>query len=119
MESPYLRLFQQIPDYKFLKVFGCACFPHLWFYDSYKSVFHLKECVFIGFSGDRVSGNPASSNCASCDPAFGNPASNYPASVDPLSGNLASNNPASCECAFGNLASNNPSVENDPLKCQQ
>jgi hypothetical protein len=49
-KSPFFLLNFQFPDYKFLKSFGCACFPFLRPYNSHKLDFHSKECVFLGYS---------------------------------------------------------------------
>jgi len=48
--SPYELLFHKSPDYKFLKVFGCECWPYLRPYNSHKFAFRSKPCVFIGYS---------------------------------------------------------------------
>lgn len=49
-KSPFFLLKFQFPDYKFLKCFGCACFPFLRPYNSQKVDFHSKECIFLGYS---------------------------------------------------------------------
>jgi hypothetical protein len=46
-KSLFEKLFNQIPDYKFLKVFGCACFRP---YNSHKFSPRSKECLFLGYS---------------------------------------------------------------------
>lgn len=38
-QVPYIALFHTKPDYKFLKVFGCACFPLLRPYNAHKLEF--------------------------------------------------------------------------------
>jgi hypothetical protein len=48
--TPLERLFDQKLDYSFLRVFGCACWPHLRPYNSHKLQFRSKQCVFFGYS---------------------------------------------------------------------
>jgi len=48
--QPLKPLFHKSPDYKFLKVFGCECWPYLRPYNSHKFSFRSKPCVFIGYS---------------------------------------------------------------------
>jgi hypothetical protein len=50
METPLERLLGGTPDYTFLKVFGCACWPHLRPYNRRKLEFYSKQCVFLGYS---------------------------------------------------------------------
>jgi histone deacetylase 1/2 len=49
MKTPVKLLFHEPPDYTFLKVFGCACWPHLRPYNSRKLEFRSKQCVFLGY----------------------------------------------------------------------
>jgi len=49
-QSPFEKLFRTTPDYAFLKIFGCACYPNLCPYNSHKFSPHSKECVFLGYS---------------------------------------------------------------------
>jgi hypothetical protein len=48
--SPFQKLFSSQPNYSFMRVFGCACWPHLWPYNQYKFDFRSKTCIFIGYS---------------------------------------------------------------------
>ncbi|KAH9744437.1 retrovirus-related pol polyprotein from transposon RE2 [Citrus sinensis] len=48
--SPYFKLFHQTPDYSFLRVFGCACYPYLRPYQKHKLEFRTGRCIFIGYS---------------------------------------------------------------------
>jgi histone deacetylase 1/2 len=48
--TPLERLYEQKPDYSFLKVFGCACWPNLRPYNQRKLAFRSKQCVFLGYS---------------------------------------------------------------------
>jgi histone deacetylase 1/2 len=50
-QSTPLELLRDIkPDYSFLKVFGCVCWPNLRPYNTRKLNFRSKQCVFIGYS---------------------------------------------------------------------
>ena len=49
-EAPYQKLFKRLPDYKFLKVFGCACYPLLRPYNQNKLQPRSEECLFLGYS---------------------------------------------------------------------
>ena len=50
MKTPIEVLLNEQPDYTFLKVFGCACWPHLRPYNKRKLEFRSKKCVFLGYS---------------------------------------------------------------------
>ena len=49
-KSPFECLFQKVPDYTFLKVFGCACYPFLGLYNTHKLQFRTSKCLFLGYS---------------------------------------------------------------------
>ena len=49
-QSPFEVLYNKIPDYKFLKSFGCLCYPFLRPYNSNKLEFRSSPCIFIGYS---------------------------------------------------------------------
>lgn len=51
--SPYQMLFNQTPDYKFLRTFGIACWPNLRPTNLYKVDFRSKLCVFMAYSLDH------------------------------------------------------------------
>lgn len=42
-------LYNALPDYKFLKVFRCACYPCLRPYNANKLQFCSVECTFLGY----------------------------------------------------------------------
>jgi hypothetical protein len=48
--SPIERLLHTPPNYSMMRVFGCACWPHLRAYNKHKLSFRYKECVFLGYS---------------------------------------------------------------------
>ncbi|KAJ0579128.1 putative RNA-directed DNA polymerase [Helianthus annuus] len=49
-KSPFQILFNPKPDYTFLRVFGCQCFPYLRPYNRHKIEFRSLPCVFLGYS---------------------------------------------------------------------
>ena len=49
-DTPIHRLLQVPPNYSFLRIFGCACWPSLRKYNTHKLEFRSKMCVFIGYS---------------------------------------------------------------------
>ncbi|KAF5466003.1 hypothetical protein F2P56_015962 [Juglans regia] len=48
--SHFQTLFNQQPDYKFLRVFGCACWPNLRPFNRHKMDMRSQLCVFLGYS---------------------------------------------------------------------
>jgi histone deacetylase 1/2 len=49
-ETPLFRLLQIQPNYEFLRIFGCACWPSLRKYSAHKLEFISKMCVFLEYS---------------------------------------------------------------------
>lgn len=49
-QTPHERLFNTVPDYNWLKVFGCLCFPNLRPFNSHKLYFRSSPCTFLGYS---------------------------------------------------------------------
>lgn len=50
---PVTKLFNTIPDYNFLKVFGCRCYPCLRPYNTNKLSFRSSPCLFLGYSNQH------------------------------------------------------------------
>lgn len=48
-KTPYEVLFQTLPDFSMLRVFGCQCFPWLRPYSSHKLQPKSVPCVFLGY----------------------------------------------------------------------
>lgn len=46
----FFALQNKLSEYKVLKVFGCACYPHLRPYNQNKLEFKISKCVFLRFS---------------------------------------------------------------------
>ena len=49
-QSPYSLLFNQEPNYNFLRNFGCACYPYLRHYTASKLDSRSERCAFLGYS---------------------------------------------------------------------
>jgi histone deacetylase 1/2 len=49
-KSPHHMLFNSVPDYSQLKVFGCLCFPHIRPYNKHKLQYRSTPCVYLGLS---------------------------------------------------------------------
>ena len=48
--SLFQVLFNKIPNYHHLKVFGCLCYPYLLPYNKHKLCYRFSPCVFLGYS---------------------------------------------------------------------
>ena len=49
-KSPYEMVYGRLPNFSFLKVFGCACFPFLRPYNQNKLQFRSAKCIFLSYS---------------------------------------------------------------------
>ena len=48
--SPFEHVLKHKPDFSFLRVFRCQCYPHLRSYNKNKMDFRSTPCVFLGYS---------------------------------------------------------------------
>ncbi|KAJ0542271.1 putative RNA-directed DNA polymerase [Helianthus annuus] len=48
--SPFEHLFKHKPNFSFLRVFGCLCFPYLRPYNPHKMDLRSTPCIFLGYS---------------------------------------------------------------------
>ncbi|KAK1414359.1 hypothetical protein QVD17_30103 [Tagetes erecta] len=51
--SPFEIVYKRQPDYSFLRIFGCQCFPYLRPYHPHKIDFRSTPCIFLGYSPDH------------------------------------------------------------------
>ena len=49
-KTPLEVLFKTLPDYFFLKIFGCSYFHNIHSYNKHKLQFQFVECTFLGYS---------------------------------------------------------------------
>ncbi|RVX23193.1 Retrovirus-related Pol polyprotein from transposon RE1 [Vitis vinifera] len=48
--SPYKTLYHCLPNYSFLRVYGCTCYPFLRPFNRHKFAYRSVKCTFIGYS---------------------------------------------------------------------
>ena len=49
-QSPFQTLFGKTPDYHFLKIFGCLCYPYIRPYNKHKLQYRSTQCIFLSCS---------------------------------------------------------------------
>ncbi|KAE8664695.1 Rubisco accumulation factor 1 [Hibiscus syriacus] len=52
-KSPFEILYHKLPEYEFLHVFGCACFPCMRYTNHYKLEFRSRQCIFLGYNSSH------------------------------------------------------------------
>ncbi|KAK1408451.1 hypothetical protein QVD17_40235 [Tagetes erecta] len=52
-DSPFYRLFHQLPNYDKLRSFGCLSYPWLRPYTNHKLQSRSKPCIFVGYSSSQ------------------------------------------------------------------
>ena len=52
-KSPLEKLIHQQPNYSFLRIFGCACYPFTRPLSKQKFQFHSLICIFLGYNLDH------------------------------------------------------------------
>ncbi|KAJ3676869.1 hypothetical protein LUZ60_002593 [Juncus effusus] len=52
-KSPFEILFHKTPDYNFMRVLGCLCFPYTRPYNSHKLQDRSLPCVFLGYAPNQ------------------------------------------------------------------
>ncbi|KAL6322734.1 hypothetical protein AAG906_015420 [Vitis piasezkii] len=48
--SPYKTLYHCLPNYSFLRVYGCTCYPFLRPFNRHKFAYRSVKCTFIGYN---------------------------------------------------------------------
>ncbi|GMI81878.1 hypothetical protein HRI_001857100 [Hibiscus trionum] len=51
--SPYEKMFKKEPNYNFMRIFGCQCYPLTRPYNQNKLQFRSKPCLFLGYSSTQ------------------------------------------------------------------
>lgn len=52
-QSPFSVLYYKDPDYSYLRVFGCCCYPYLRSFNSNKMELRPESCTFLGYSSQH------------------------------------------------------------------
>lgn len=47
-DVPFLKLYNKILNYEFMRICNCACYPFLRHYNQHKLTFKSQECLFLG-----------------------------------------------------------------------
>ena len=51
---PYQVLYHKVPDFNFLRVFGCAVYPLLRPFNKHKFSYRTTQCIFLGYSPSHL-----------------------------------------------------------------
>ena len=52
-KTPHEMIYNVTLDYKFLKIYGCLCFPCLRDYNRHKLTMRSSPCTFIGYTQNQ------------------------------------------------------------------
>lgn len=102
--SPFQTLFNQQLDYKFLRSFGCVCWPNFCPFNHYKMDMRFQFCVFIGYSLNHKGYNclhiPTGRIYVSQDVHFDENRFSFSDSISPLNTSNSSSQPAACNSLY-------------------